>query len=295
MEKILVSLVVTFCLPACVDRKNDHLISASFSKQIELRITTKTFSPFRFREPFTQGNKIGIYVFSDTSYRQIEATAVTGPGDNQLEWVCQPSVRLGDQPVFLYAYAPYSFTICSHPSRIPLQIASMASDTPDYSYGRLALGHKPVTHRSPWAVLSMRPVLSRLVFRLKTTEKEPVYLSAVEVANRPGRYLFRKRATLNLLNGRLTTFPESIGCTRLPLNPSRKLPLALDDPEEIKVFPTDRPMEAEEVEVSFLLNRKKYTYSFPKGTCWESGYRYVYELVFTKGHLRLNQSAQELF
>lgn len=295
MEKILVSIVVASCLSACVDRKDDHLISDSFSKQTELKITTKTFSFFRFREPFVIGNNIGIYVFSDKSYQHIRATAVSLSTNNQLEWICEPSVQLAEEPVLLYACAPYSFTICSHPSHIPLQIGSNASNTPDYRYGRLAVGHKPVTHQSPWAVLSMKPVLSQLVFCLKTTEKEPVYLSAIQIGNRPGTNLFRQLGALNLLNGHLTTFRDSGGSTRLLMNPSRKLPFCPSDQEEIKVFPTDRPMQAGEVEVFFVLNTKKYTYSFPKGTFWEAGHRYIYELIFAKGHLCLHKSAKETF
>lgn len=295
MEKILVSIVVIFCLSACIDRKNTRLIPDFFSKPTELRITTKTFSAEGLSEPFMLGDKIGIYVFSDSSYQQIEATAVSLSATNQLEWICRPSIRLGDQPVFLYAYAPYSFTICSHPSCIPLQIASIAEETPDYTYGRLAAGHKPVNRRSPWAVLSIRPVLCHLVFHLKTNSKESVDLSAIQINNRPGSELFGQRGTFNLFSGRFTTYPDREAYTRLSIHPSRTLPFSLSHKEEIKVFPTDRPMEAGEVEVSFLLNTKKYTYAFPEGTCWKAGHRYVYELIFTKGRLSLQKATQELF
>lgn len=296
MEKILVLLVFTCFICGCTRKNDSPCLLNSLSKSIELKITTRTFYSFAFKEAFGKGDTIGIGVFSDSVCQQTAAIATSVLFGNRLEWICQSPIRLTDKPVAIYAYAPSSFTICSHSSSLSLEISSNATTTPDYVYGKLSQGHKPVSNRQPWAMLSLRSVLSHLSFRIKrgADENKPLYLSAVCILNRPGETLFSQRGKLDLRSGRFTAFPDSGGSTLLPLNPPLLLSDSFSESGEIKVFPIEQSMKGGEIQLIFLLNRKKYAYSLPEGTRWKPGYRYVYEFIFRNEHLYLHKMMQEI-
>lgn len=301
MKKLTLVIIAATSLISCSERDHYFFVKEINPSRAELQISTRTFTgyPLKRKEIYSPEDKIGIYlcdrsvtfVFPDAlRYKNLKANAIKDSHGN-LCWHIDPPIYLDSSPVRLYAYSPYQPVSSFPPALIPLSIAFDAARTPDYRYGSLTSGHRQVNYLSPIAQLSMKRILVSLSFRIRTEKKagNNVYLEAIQVGNKAGGTLWHRKALLDIRTGHLTTVPSSSGATRLTLGKVALTPTASSE-YEIRVFPLSRPAEAEEIEFRFTINHRTYTCFLPPNTCWERGYKYVYEIIFNGEHLSLKQN-----
>lgn len=305
MNKLILSIAVAIFLEGCSDNSNILLQTMKTESQPrELKISTCIFSfkSSTFKETFTSGSSMGVFVLpcrpgtsalSRCQYKNIRATAIRQT-DRRLRWKCEPGILVGEHPLRVYAYYPYRPTASRDTASIPLRISANARLTPDFRFGTLTRGHKPINRQSPVAVLGMHHALAQLSFQLtlKNDSGVPRYLESIQVGNCPGSTRFCQRARLNIADGTISGFPETTGATILNFRPAKKLEVKSAEHFPIRVIPLSEPLRQREIEVIFRIDQQSYRYRFPVGTLWKSGYEYAYYFSFDGRRVCLDKMIQ---
>lgn len=305
MNKLILSIAVAIFLEGCSDTSSILLQTMKTESQPkELKISTCIFSfkSSTFKETFSSGSSMGVFVLPDQTgttalhrcqYKNIRATAFRKT-DHSLRWECEPDILLGEHPIRVYAYYPYRPTASRDTASIPLRISANARLTPDFRFGTLTRGHKPINRQSPVAVLCMNHALAQLCFRLtlKNDSGVPRNLESIQVGNCPGSTRFCQRGQLNIADGSISGFPETPGATILSFRPAKKLEVKPAEHFHIRVIPLSEPLQKSEIEVIFRIDQRSYRYRFPVGTLWESGYEYAYYFSFDGRRIHLDKMIQ---
>lgn len=305
MKNLILSIAVVILFEDCSDNSNMLWQSLEAGEhQKDLKITTCVFSfkSSAFKETFTEGSSMGLYILPYESashptvpcrYKNIRAKARRQTG-NSLRWECAHTVRLCRHPVQVYAYYPYHPAAFRDTASVPVHISADARYTPDFRYGTLTRGHKPINEQSPVAMLSLSPGLSQLAFRLyaETDSTDPFQLESIQVGNCAGSSRFCQHGQINIIDGTISGLSGAPGATLLPIRPARKLVCEPSNPLKIRVLPLSKPLDEKEIEVIFRINRQSYAYRFPAGTDWKGGYEYLYTFSFDGQRICMKQMLQ---
>lgn len=298
MNKFILSIAVATTLISCSDAENIFFVNKTNTESGELKLIAKQVNKLSLqsKEIYKEGDSIGIYFFTTNPTnspselffgKNVQAkAALTRQG--RAKWTTASPILLPKSTVALYAYLPYCPEDRLHPEAIPMRIAARAERTPVYQFGILSKGQKSLNRLNPVALISMRPVLADLSFRLTISKeaKEDYSLEAIQVGNQPGGTLCRQKAFLNLSTGEINGVPSAAGATRLTVG-KESLSSVSSKEFRLRVLPTPRPAKRGEIEVLFIINRKTYPFLLPPDTDWKSGYNYLYELVFDGEKLTL--------
>lgn len=299
MNKKILSITLATCLLSCSDNSMSWSEKVSPRERSSLQLATRSFSlhSFRWEEAFEENSMLSVYVISEhpdtmcqrfTSCRRVKAKAVRQT-NGRIEWKTTEAVGLDTRPVRIYACYPYQPAGMASPASLRLRISPLARLTPDYRYGRLPKGHKPVCDACPYALIATEHLLSRLSFHLETDEKAigNLCLEEIQVGNCPGQKAFCQEAVLDVLSGRLTTSPAYPGATvSVPHQPIR-ISGSPTPVGTVRVLPTAVPLQAGEIEIRCTISGKKYRYAFPAGTIWRKGCEYRYHFRLTGRRLSL--------
>lgn len=305
MNKLILSIAVAISLEGCSETNNivwQTLKTESQPRELKISTCIFSFKSSTFKETFTSGSLMGVFVVPDQpgatklsgcEYKNIRAQAIRQT-DHSLRWECEPGILLGEYPIRVYAYYPYRPTASRDTASIPLRISADARLTPDFRFGTLTRGHKPINRHSPLAVLCMNPALAQLSFRLtlKNDSGVPHHLESIQVGNCPGSTRFCQRGQLNIADGTISGFPETPGATILSFRPAKILKVQAAEPFPIRVIPLSKPLQKPEIEVIFRIDERSYRYRFPVGTLWKSGYEYAYYFSFDGRRIYLDKMIQ---
>lgn len=305
MKKLILSIAAMILFEDCSDDSNvmRHTLETGLP-HTELKITTCVFSfkSSTFKETFSGGSSMGVYILPDEAghpnlarcqHKNIRAEAWRQT-DSRIRWQCAPAIHVCRRPIRVYAYYPYRPTASHDTASVPVRISADARCTPDFRFGTLTRGHKPVNKRSPVAMLSLTPGLALLSFRLSVAHdslgnKE---LESVQVGNCAGSSRFCQQGKVNIVDGKITGLPGSPGATLLPLSPAKKLTSSPTESLKIRVLPLSYPLKEKEIEVIFKINGHSYTFHFPNGTLWKNGYEYLYSFSFDGERVCLKETIQ---
>ncbi|MEG1544288.1 MAG: fimbrillin family protein, partial [Tannerellaceae bacterium] len=181
-----------------------------------LIVTTRTLTSqsATLVQEFAQNAIIGLHATSGTpgnlyngksEYNNIKLKA-TSLKHRRINWQQTPKVMLTSKAATIYAYAPYQALYPFNPNRIPIKIAADANYTPDYMYGRQAVGQKAVSQISPYAQLQMKYALVRVTFEVcgEGINDSSYSISSIQISNRAGGNLLHSAGTMNIATGQIT-------------------------------------------------------------------------------------------
>lgn len=303
MNRKILSITLAAYLLSCSDNSMSWSEKENPSDRSSLQLTTRIFSlhSLRWEEIFEENAMLNVYMVSEhpdtrcqrsVSCRKFKAKAVRHP-NGRIEWKADEAMGLDVRAVRIYTCYPYQPQAIASTASWPLRISPLSRFTPDYRYGRLTEGHKPVSSACPYALVATEHLLSRLSFCLETGEgigegrKGDLYLEKIQVGNCPGQKAFCQQAVLDVFSGRLTVSPGHPGATVcVPPQPVR----ISDSPipaGTVGVLPLAAPLQAGEIEMCCTISGKKYRYTFPAGTCWQKGCEYRYHFRLSGGRLSL--------
>lgn len=305
MKNLILSIAVVILFEDCSDNSNmlwQTLEAGEHQKDLKITTCVFSFKSSAFKETFTEGSSMGIYILPDPSaspggtdcrYKNIHAEAIRQT-DNSLRWECAPAIGLCRHPIRVYAYYPYCPTASRDTASVPVRISADARYTPDFRYGTLTRGHKPINEQSPVAMLSLSHGLPQLAFRLyaENDSTVPFQLESIQVGNCAGSSRFCQRGEVNIVDGTISGISAAPGATRLAIKPAEKLTSKPSSPLKIKILPLSGPLNEKEIEVIFRINRQTYAYRFPAGTTWKSGYEYLYTFSFDGQRVCMKQRLQ---
>lgn len=305
MKKLILSIAVVILFEDCSD--NSNVVRQTLEPglhQKDLKITTCVFSfkSSTFKETFTSGSSMGVYILPDETdpsrtarcqYKNIRAQAIRQT-DRSIRWECDSAIRLCSRPIRVFAYYPYRPTASRDTASVPVRISADARFTPDFRFGTITRGHKPVNQYSPVAMLSLKHGLALLSFRVctETDFTGNFLLESIQVGNCAGSGRFCQRGKVNIVNGEIEGVSDAPGATLLPLRPAKKLTSDPGNSLKIRVLPLSEPLGKKEIEVIFRINGRSYYYHFPPGTEWKNGYEYLYSFSFDGQHIRLTETVQ---
>lgn len=305
MKKLILSIAVVILFEDCSHDSN--VVRQTLETGLhhhELKITTCVFSfkSTTFKETFAVGNAMGVYILPDNGkrpapacchYKNIRADAVRQT-DRSIRWKCASAIRLCSCPIRVYAYYPYRPTASRDTASVPVRISADARFTPDFRFGTLTRGHKPINDHSPVAMLSLTQGLALLSFKLLAANDSlnNFKLESVQVGNCAGSSRFCQQGRVNIVDGEISGLPGSPGATLLPLIPAKPLTTSPTEPLKIKVLPLSRPLDKKEIEVIFKINGRSYPFLFPSGTQWKNGYEYLYSFSFDGERVCLKEAIQ---
>lgn len=305
MKKLILSIAVVILFEDCSDDSN--VVRQTLGTGLhhpELKITTCVFSfkSSMFKETFSGGSSMGVYVLPDEApssrrpgcqYKNLRADAIRQT-DRRIRWQCESPIPLCRRPIRVYAYYPYRPTASQDTASVPVRIAADARFTPDFRFGTLTRGHKPINKNSPVAMLSLTPGLALLSFRLSATHDslKTFNLESIQVGNCAGSSRFCQQGKVNIVDGKISGLPGSPGATLLRLSPAKQLASSSMESLTLRVLPLSHPLNEKEIEVIFKINGRSYASHFPGGTCWKNGYEYLYSFSFDGEQVCLKKTIQ---
>lgn len=299
MKNHLLSVTIAACLTSCSDNSTFLSEKAPCTDRPVLQLSTRTFAlhSLRWEETFRENATLNVFVVTEQAgtdrknqsiCRKTKAKAFR-KADGHIQWKTDEPLPLDKRPVRVHVCYPYQSPATFSPASWRLRISPQACYTPDYQTGTLAPGHKPVNRASPYAWVGMQHLLSRLSFRLTGSKagSDRLYWQAVQVGNCSGHTAFCQEAAVDLFTGKTTAWPAHPGATLYRLPEPMPVEKTLSPACRLGVLPLANALEEGEIEVVFTVSGKKYRYAFPRGTFWEKGYEYRYDLRLDGNRLTL--------
>lgn len=300
MKRSVLFICLVIAAYGCADESVFTLVKNEPVQRKPLEIITKSLTGYslNFTQAFSEGMEFGLFVYSTQSlsiykdrqaYKNVKAQAIREEG--KIRWQKEPEVWLDSEPATIWAYAPYQTDMDMDARRIPVKISPDAAQTPAYMYGTHALGHKKVNHLSPMVLLNMNYALSQIIFCIagKNQAVDSVLVSSIQIGNKAGGTLLFNEGILDITTGEVTSQPGTNTPTRLRLTRPVGLTGNYRAFPALRVFPTPRKTEREEIEALFTIDGKTYSFSFPENSRWQKGYTYTYELFFDGNSLKFDK------
>lgn len=244
-----------------------------------LRIQTFIDNPVGTRSviestTFTQGDKIGLYLFNAEGEKYVGHTFNTG-AVYQGQWALDPNIPLTDTPATVCAYYPYDPNNTSEEVTLYLTPDQETGQT-DYLYGQAP---KAVSAQSSEALINFKHVLSRITFSISRSTSDPGVgmLSSICLKNTSEGTAISKVGKMDMKTGAVTPVINKYDSICLPTNISlRPSPLTVD----LLVMPTE-VSENNQVGVSLKIDGSYYLVHLPAAK-WEVGQQYTYPVTINR-------------
>ncbi len=203
---------------------------------------------------------------------------------NGTSWTNTPQVILNREPATIYAYYPYQ-----EGETDPEAVHINHTKRVDFLYGSNVLQSPKTSSSNPVASINMKHAFAKLVFKLsKKNYAGKAQLDLISIWNVNGNNTLISEGSINLKNGVITKDPTKKGWAQATHHPdSRPLQIIPDTPSSneadypvIYVMPT-LIRTGKEVEMSFSIDGQGYPFPVPANTNWESGKKYVYNVVLS--------------
>lgn len=203
-------------------------------------------------------------------------------------WQLSESVFLDDEPVRLLAYYPYRHNDHRNLSTKEVEIEHFTQT--DYMLGRDI--NENVSREQAFAYIEMRHILTLIEFRFNKKEyPNRCIISRISIQNAGGVKHLPGRGRLNLESGSIDqTGGYDQGATITPKNVNFQEPYN-GKGTSILIMPIDPVRNHGDVFFEFVIDGRVYTWPVERGTHWESGMKYTYEVEMVPMARSLKSSA----
>ncbi len=205
-------------------------------------------------------------------------------------WQSSEPVFLSSDPMRVSAYYPYRQNEHAFMNDVLVNIEHFSQT--DYMYGLANEGY--VSREYPSADILMRHVLALVQFKfIKNDYPHDCSVQQVSINNADGVTLLKSRGTLNLENGAVEPLDGYYDkAAILPEDMNFYEPYTSEEEyARILVMPIEPIRNDGDMFFEFEIDGYIYTYPLKKGTCWESGNKYTYEVEMVPITRSLKSSA----
>lgn len=199
-------------------------------------------------------------------------------------------VFLSSNPMRISAYYPYRQNEHAFMNDILVNVEHVSQT--DYMYGLANEGY--VSREYPYADILMRHVLALVQFKfIKNDYPHDCSVQQVSINNADGVIQLRSKGVLNLENGAVETLDGYYDkAAILPEDMNFYEPYTSEEEyARILVMPIEPVRNDGDLFFEFEIDGRIYTYPLKKGTCWESGNKYTYEVEMVPITRSLKSSA----
>ncbi|SBW05397.1 exported hypothetical protein [uncultured Dysgonomonas sp.] len=192
-------------------------------------------------------------------------------------WQSSEPVFLSSNPMRISAYYPYRQNEHAFMNDILVNVEHVSQT--DYMYGLANEGY--VSREYPYADILMRHVLALVQFKfIKNDYPHDCSVQQVSINNADGVIQLRSKGVLNLENGAVETLDGYYDkAAILPEDMNFYEPYTSEEEyARILVMPIEPVRNDGDLFFEFEIDGRIYTYPLKKGTCWESGNKYTYEV-----------------
>ena len=192
-------------------------------------------------------------------------------------WQSSEPVFLSSDPMRVSAYYPYRQNEHAFMNDILINVEHVSQT--DYMYGLANDGH--VSREFPYADILMRHVLALVQFKfIKNDYPHDCSVQQVSINNANGVTQLRSKGVLNLENGAVETLDGYYDkAAILPEDMNFYEPYTSEEEyARILVMPIEPVRNDGDMFFEFEIDGYIYTYPLKKGTSWESGNKYTYEV-----------------
>lgn len=205
-------------------------------------------------------------------------------------WQSFEPVFLSSDPMRVSAYYPYRQNEHAFMSDLLVNIEHVSQT--DYMYGLANEGY--VSREYPYADILMRHVLALVQFKfIKNDYPHDCSVQQVSINNADGVIQLRSKGVLNLENGAVETLDGYYDKAVIqPEDMNFYEPYTGEEEyARILVMPIEPVRNDGDMFFEFEIDGYIYTYPLKKGTCWESGNKYTYEVEMVPITRSLKSSA----
>lgn len=192
-------------------------------------------------------------------------------------WQSSEPVFLSSDPMRASAYYPYRQN--EHAFMNEKQVNVEHISQTDYMYGLANDGY--VSREYPYADILMRHILALVQFKfIKNDYPHDCSVQQVSINNADGVTQLRSKGVLNLENGALETLDGYYDkAVILPEDMNFYEPYTSEEEyARILIMPIEPVRNDGDLFFEFEIDGYIYTYPLKKGTSWESGNKYTYEV-----------------
>jgi hypothetical protein len=192
-------------------------------------------------------------------------------------WQSSEPVFLSSNPMRISAYYPYRQNEHAFMSDILVNVEHLSQT--DYMYGQANDGY--VSREYPYADILMRHVLALVQFKfIKNDYPHDCSVQQVSINNADGVTQLRSKGVLNLENGAVEPLNGHYDkAVILPEDMNFYEPYKGEEAyARILVMPIEPVRNDGDLFFEFEIDGYIYTYPLKKGTYWESGMKYTYEV-----------------
>lgn len=192
-------------------------------------------------------------------------------------WRLSKPVFLSNYPVRLFAYYPYKHD--KHQFLIDNKVDVEHVTQTDYLYG-YDLEHY-VNLEKPVVDIRMKHLFALIQFKfIRNGYPHDCTIQKISIRNAEGVYHMYSRGKLNLENGNLIPgqgYYEEASTKSDDMNFFNPDMNEKDYPR-ILVFPTEPTLTDRDLMIEFVIDGRKYRHYVKKGTAWQGGNKYTYEV-----------------
>lgn len=192
-------------------------------------------------------------------------------------WQFSEPVFLSSNPIRVSAYYPYRQNEHAFMNDILVNVEHVSQT--DYMYGMANDGY--VSREYPYADILMRHVLALVQFKfIKNDYPHDCSVQQVSINNADGVTQLRSKGVLNLENGAVETLDGYYDkAAILPEDMNFYEPYTSEEEyARVLVMPIEPVRNDGDLFFEFEIDGYIYTYPLKKGTYWESGNKYTYEV-----------------
>lgn len=280
MKNILIvsilSVVVFTMLFSCSDENQPD--NGIFHNDMQLQFKSvavyneNTEAASGVKSEFVNGDTIGLYL-----YEYHRGYPFPYIARYHYWWQSSEPVFLSSNPIRVSAYYPYRQNEHAFMSDILVNVEHVSQT--DYMYGLANDGY--VSREYPYADILMRHVLALVQFKfIKNDYPHDCSVQQVSINNADGVTQLRSKGVLNLENGAvepLNGYYDKAAIQPEDMNFYEPY-TGEEEYARILVMPIEPVRNDGDLFFEFEIDGYIYTYPLKKGTYWESGMKYTYEV-----------------